>query len=90
MWSWLIASQEVWTVSLMNIGEVLYRCGNSVVFLEIEKKNRGPVHGPKCRSNPCLNGAKCFMASEFEYSCQCLPGYKGRKCENKGLENDSL
>ena len=30
------------------------------------------------------------MASEFEYSCQCLPGYKGRKCENKGLENDSL
>ena len=62
----------------------LYRCVNRYngwVYLEIEKKNLGP----KCRFNPCLNEAKCYMASEFEYSCQCLPGYKGRKCENKGL-----
>ena len=34
----------------------------------------------ECHSNPCLNGGKCIDEVD-KHSCECLPGYKGEKCE---------
>ena len=33
-----------------------------------------------CASYPCMNGANCTDGNNT-YSCQCLPGFVGVKCE---------
>ena len=40
----------------------------------------------ECSSNPCQNGGSCYMDKINMFSCQCLPGYIGVKCET-GIGN---
>ncbi|XP_045441015.1 basement membrane-specific heparan sulfate proteoglycan core protein isoform X13 [Pipistrellus kuhlii] len=36
-----------------------------------------------CERQPCLNGATCFPAGEFEFQCLCRDGFKGDLCEHE-------
>lgn len=33
-----------------------------------------------CSTNPCKNGGTCVPGVEV-YICDCIPGFKGRRCE---------
>ena len=35
----------------------------------------------ECTSNPCQNGANCSTPVFNSYSCQCMPGFTGERCE---------
>jgi len=35
----------------------------------------------ECTANPCQNGGTCDYQGEGQYTCRCLPGYTGSKCE---------
>lgn len=35
----------------------------------------------ECASNPCLNGGSCINRQN-RFSCNCLSGYLGSRCEN--------
>lgn len=36
----------------------------------------------QCASDPCENGATCVEGNnDDDYSCLCLPGFKGKDCE---------
>ena len=43
-----------------------------------------------CASTPCANNSSCTSTSPFDYTCQCLPGYTGSKCEAKIIQDMSL
>jgi protein crumbs len=34
-----------------------------------------------CLSQPCLNNGICSRVSDFVYSCTCINGYSGTRCE---------
>lgn len=34
----------------------------------------------ECEPNPCVNGASC-MDGLGSYTCRCLPGFNGTRCE---------
>ena len=34
----------------------------------------------ECDPNPCVNGASC-LDGLGSYTCQCLPGFNGTRCE---------
>lgn len=34
----------------------------------------------QCASNPCLNDGLC-IDGDYRYTCQCLPGFSGQKCQ---------
>lgn len=34
-----------------------------------------------CRSNPCLNNGKCVESVDFDFRCECAPGFSGQNCE---------
>ena len=36
-----------------------------------------------CDSNPCLNGGTCYEEAGGHYSCRCMSGWKGERCEGK-------
>ncbi|XP_039768050.1 basement membrane-specific heparan sulfate proteoglycan core protein isoform X3 [Ornithorhynchus anatinus] len=35
-----------------------------------------------CEHQPCLHGATCMPAGEFEFQCLCQEGFKGDRCEH--------
>ncbi|KAM5247632.1 basement membrane-specific heparan sulfate proteoglycan core protein isoform 2-T2 [Ctenodactylus gundi] len=36
-----------------------------------------------CERQPCLNGATCMPAGEYEFQCLCRDGFKGDLCEHE-------
>lgn len=41
-----------------------------------------PTEAPNaCTPTTCLNGGTCIPTGEFIYSCQCLPGFAGFRCQ---------
>lgn len=34
-----------------------------------------------CKSNPCLNGAKCVEVSDVQFRCECPLGFSGQTCD---------
>ncbi len=38
-----------------------------------------------CDSAPCVNGGKCLKDGD-SFNCKCPSGYKGERCENKGMQ----
>ena len=59
---------------IRNVSSVLLHVFRS--FLEIDE----------CDSNPCVNGDCIDLVNK--YTCDCLPGYTGPKCES-GTQTDT-
>ena len=34
-----------------------------------------------CKTNPCQNDGSCLAETESSFSCLCIPGYTGTRCE---------
>ena len=46
--------------------------------------NHVTVSVDPCESAPCLNGSQCVRVDRANFTCQCLPGYTGHRCESAG------
>ena len=46
--------------------------------------------GDSCTPNPCLNGGMCTSNGFGGFTCQCLPGYSGQRCEDRKKSTESL
>ncbi len=42
------------------------------------------IDSDDCTPNPCLNGGFCVDGANT-FTCQCLPGYEGTRCETSEL-----
>jgi hypothetical protein len=40
-----------------------------------------------CSINPCLNGGSCYVTSDGQQTCSCLPQYIGTFCQSRILLN---
>ncbi|XP_076080083.1 coagulation factor VII-like [Mytilus galloprovincialis] len=48
------------------------------------------LESDKCKSNPCLNGGTCINdVHHRRYTCTCLAGDFGRRCEQRSNITDS-
>ena len=52
------------------VGNIFKQLHMFVLFSEIRE----------CDSDPCTNGAACVDSVNY-YSCTCMPGYTGDRCE---------
>ena len=50
-----------------------------VVFLDVDE----------CKPYPCKNNASCIDGIN-SYTCKCIPGYEGKKCETGGFYSVSV
>lgn len=39
----------------------------------------------KCDTNPCENGAECFVPEGFEFACDCTSGWYGKYCNDSAV-----
>ena len=37
-----------------------------------------------CAAKPCLNGGTCKKVDGKKFTCTCLPGYSGDRCQERG------
>ena len=37
-----------------------------------------------CAAKPCLNGGTCKKVDAKKFTCTCLPGYSGDRCQERG------
>ena len=42
-----------------------------------------------CDSKPCENGGECSNVGD-SFNCKCPPGYRGKRCQNEGMEEISV
>ncbi len=42
---------------------------------------------PVCFQNPCMNGGTCNEEGIVGFTCECIDGWGGEKCEVEGKEN---
>ena len=38
-----------------------------------------------CDSKPCENGGECSNVGD-SFNCKCPPGFRGKRCQNKGMK----
>ena len=43
-----------------------------------------------CESNPCLNKGKCVSQKNFDFKCDCPPGFKGKICDQSCPKGNSF
>ncbi|TFK03932.1 neuronal calcium sensor 1 [Platysternon megacephalum] len=66
-------------VKLENMEESTNRVGLALQLPESENQKR-EHDSQNCSTNPCKNGGTCVPGVEV-YLCDCIPGFKGRRCE---------
>ncbi|XP_063314421.1 pro-epidermal growth factor isoform X2 [Pelobates fuscus] len=63
---------------------------NASTFIVITNNSSGNGYSrecPKSHEGYCLNGGVCsYLISPEDYSCRCLPGYVGERCQYDDLE----
>nr|XP_042714715.1 sushi, nidogen and EGF-like domain-containing protein 1 isoform X6 [Chrysemys picta bellii] len=69
-------------VKLENMEESTNRVGLALQLPESEnqKRERKSDDSQNCSTNPCKNGGTCVPGVKV-YLCDCIPGFKGRRCE---------
>uniref|UniRef100_A0A452GL73 Uncharacterized protein n=1 Tax=Gopherus agassizii TaxID=38772 RepID=A0A452GL73_9SAUR len=74
-----VRTQPEAPVKLENMEESTNRVGLALQLPESENQKR--EHDTQnCSINPCKNGGTCIPGVEV-YLCDCMPGFKGRRCE---------
>ncbi|XP_030432394.1 sushi, nidogen and EGF-like domain-containing protein 1 isoform X3 [Gopherus evgoodei] len=74
-----VRTQPEAPVKLENMEESTNRVGLALQLPESENQKR--EHDTQnCSTNPCKNGGTCIPGVEV-YLCDCMPGFKGRRCE---------
>uniref|UniRef100_A0A674J835 Sushi, nidogen and EGF like domains 1 n=1 Tax=Terrapene triunguis TaxID=2587831 RepID=A0A674J835_9SAUR len=71
-----VRTQPEALVKLENMEESTNRVGLALQLPESENQKRDQ----NCSTNPCKNGGTCVPGVEV-YLCDCIPGFKGRRCE---------
>uniref|UniRef100_A0A8C3HLB6 Sushi, nidogen and EGF like domains 1 n=1 Tax=Chrysemys picta bellii TaxID=8478 RepID=A0A8C3HLB6_CHRPI len=66
-------------VKLENMEESTNRVGLALQLPESENQKR-EHDSQNCSTNPCKNGGTCVPGVKV-YLCDCIPGFKGRRCE---------
>ncbi|XP_043377979.1 sushi, nidogen and EGF-like domain-containing protein 1 isoform X3 [Chelonia mydas] len=77
-----VRTQSEAPVKLENMEESTNWVGLALQLLESEnqKGNCKSDDSRNCSTNPCKNGGTCVPGVEV-YICDCIPGFKGRRCE---------
>ncbi|XP_048720780.1 sushi, nidogen and EGF-like domain-containing protein 1 isoform X2 [Caretta caretta] len=74
-----VRTQSEAPVKLENMEESTNWVGLALQLLESENQ-KGNYDSRNCSTNPCKNGGTCVPGVEV-YICDCIPGFKGRRCE---------
>ncbi|XP_038271542.1 sushi, nidogen and EGF-like domain-containing protein 1 isoform X2 [Dermochelys coriacea] len=77
-----VRTQSEAPVKLENMEESTNWVGLALQLLESENQ-KGDLKSDdsrNCSTNPCKNGGTCVPGVEV-YICDCIPGFKGRRCE---------
>ncbi|XP_053896808.1 sushi, nidogen and EGF-like domain-containing protein 1 isoform X10 [Malaclemys terrapin pileata] len=77
-----VRTQPEAPVKLENMEESTNRVGLALQLPESEnqKRERKSDDSQNCSTNPCKNGGTCVPGVKV-YLCDCIPGFKGRRCE---------
>ncbi|XP_034638093.1 sushi, nidogen and EGF-like domain-containing protein 1 isoform X2 [Trachemys scripta elegans] len=74
-----VRTQPEAPVKLENMEESTNRVGLALQLPESENQKR-EHDSQNCSTNPCKNGGTCVPGVKV-YLCDCIPGFKGRRCE---------
>ncbi|XP_039343446.1 sushi, nidogen and EGF-like domain-containing protein 1 isoform X4 [Mauremys reevesii] len=74
-----VRTQPEAPVKLETMEESTNRVGLALQLSESENQKR-EHDSQNCSTNPCKNGGTCIPGVEV-YLCDCIPGFKGRRCE---------
>lgn len=56
---------------------------NKICFISGKDDSQALSKCNACHQNPCLHDGTCQLMDFKNFTCQCTPGYYGRKCENE-------